>query len=182
MLDTKKLRIDFKHSLRTFKENIRLMFSLKGIVNRYLFFIFFIFINAIFGCFNITQYFPKLSYITNIPAFYCILVLVQKRCRDFGSSGTFWILAISIAFVGNMAFHFVDVPRADTLVKNIYHIISALQVITFLFLFIIPSKPKPDLTLRSPLLKRPLLYTAICWVLAIISTIAVNNLVGITVL
>ena len=138
----------------------------------------------LFYCFySIFEYFHNslLTYIACLILFYAILTTVQKRCRNFGSSGTFWLLAVSLAFIGNMAVHFSNYHTVEDMLRKVYTYVLYFQILIFLILCIIPSKPKPDLTLRSPLLKYPLLYVVICWILAITSTFLVNHYAGITV-
>ena len=179
MLNTQKIKATIQESFYIFKENIRMMFSFDNVVNRRQFILFLIFINAIFHIFDIIWYTPYLSYIAGILSFYCILALIQKRCRDFSNSGTLWILAVSLGFIANKACHFIDTQTAATFFRNIYVIALDFQIAMYLLLFIIPSKPEPDLKLRSPLLKYPLIYTAVCWIASIITTVIVNHFAGI---
>ena len=51
---------------------------------------------------------PLLSYICGLLLFYCVLAMVQKRCRDLGYKGTFCILIYSITTILTAAFYFVD--------------------------------------------------------------------------
>lgn len=179
MLNAQQIKATVKKSFCIFKENIRVIFSFDDVVNRRQFILFLIFINAVFHIFDIIWYSPHLSYIAGILSFYCILALIQKRCRDFNSAGTLWILAVSLGFIANKACHFIDTQTADTFFRNIYIIALDFQMAIYLLLFIIPGKPEPDLNLRSPLLKYPLIYTAICWILSIIATVTVNYFAGI---
>ena len=123
-----------------------------------------------------------LSYIANLCSLYFMLALIQKRCRDFGSSGTYWILAFSIAFIGDMAFSFCNVQEAEDLLRHIYFVMVCIQLIVFICLLLIPSKANVDERIRSPLLKHPLIYTLICIILAIGATIGVNYYNGVNIL
>ena len=121
-----------------------------------------------------------ITYLSSFIIFYCILALTQKRCRDFGSSGTFWIIFVSIVMLLEILIYFLNIHGMITL----YPKLQQYEKILYCFLIIpllIPSKPKPDLTLRSPLLKYPLLYVVICWILAIIATFLVNHYADINV-
>ena len=153
------------------------IYSVYGLLTGIQFFI----IMAILGIFySIFGYFHNalLTYMAGLILFYAVLISAQKRCRDFGSSGTFWILVISIVFISDMSLHFIDIPTASTFIKKASLFISEIQIVVFFLLCVIPSKPKPDLKLRSPLLKHPLLYTIICGMFAILATMAVNHFAG----
>ena len=149
------------------------VYSTEGVLTKTQFLVIIVALSFIYSFF---EYFHNslLTYIAELFLFYAVLTAVQKRCRDFGSSGTFWILIVSCAFIGNMAFHFINIETEEFL-RDIHKYVFNFQIITFLALFLIPSKPKPDLELRSPLLKYPLLYVALCWVLAISATWIVSR-------
>ena len=119
------------------------------------------------------------SYISDLMIIYCVLALIQKRCRDFGSKGTFWILAYSAVFVIAQAFYFIDLSTIERLWRNVSVGARDCQLIILLLLFLIPSKKDADLNLRSPLLKYPFVYVGICWALAVGATLAVNHYLGI---
>ena len=117
---------------------------------------------------------PIINYLFGLLMFYCILALVQKRCRDFGSRGTFWVLYITFTmFLKSTVYYLSSVVN-----KPILETVQQMDRIAYCLLFIlffIPSKPDADENLRSPLLKYPLLYTSVCWVLAISLTLAVKH-------
>lgn len=171
----KEYKKNIIHIWYNVKENICFAFLFKNIVNRWHFVIFLLFINALFKSFNLVYDSRILSYLEDLMLFYAILALIQKRCRDFGSKGTFWILAYSVAFTVVQVFHFTDIDKLEPLWRNIYVVGLDLQVAIFLFLFLIPSKKDAELKLRSPLLKYPFVYVAICWLVAIGATLAVDH-------
>ena len=76
--------------------------------------------------------------------------------------------------------YFVDVFNSEYIYRNIWRL-SNFCYAFLVFPMIIPSKPNPDMNLRSPLLKYPFLYTAICWVFAICATLTVNHYAGVTI-
>lgn len=116
-----------------------------------------------------------ISYIANLMICYCTLALIQKRCRDFGSKGTFWILAYSVAFTVAQAFQFTDINELEPLWRNVCIVAQDCQLIILFLLFLIPSKKDADLELRSPLLKYPFVYMGICWLAAIGATLVINH-------
>ena len=115
-----------------------------------------------------------ITYIFALVGFYCILALVQKRCRDFGRAGTFWIVFISLLMVMEHLIYFLNFENMEMLYLRLQKTENFLYCLLIIPL-LIPSKPKPDLELRSPLLKYPLLYVALCWVLAISATWIVSR-------
>ncbi len=172
---------EFKQMLNDWKKFIYFIFSSDGIVNGKQFALLLFLMVLVFQPVNLERYFPKIAYVVELVAFYCVLLLVQKRCRDFGSRGTWWILAVTFSMIFNKAFQFIDMHTADGLWYSLHKYAFWVQLIVFLPLFIIPSKSNPAMNLRSPLLKYPLLYTTICWVLAIAATATVNHYAGIEV-
>ena len=119
-----------------------------------------------------------LTYIFGLLIFYCVLALAQKRCRDFGSAGTFWIILVTALMLLKSSLYFLDTEDINSLSAKWQKVGNILYCFAFIP-FLIPSKPEPDLNLRSPLLKYPLIYTAICWILAVITTAIVNHFAGI---
>lgn len=172
---------ELKQVLNGWKKFIYFIFSLDGIISGKQFALILFLMVLVFQPVNLGRYSLKIAYVVELVAFYCVLLLVQKRCRDFGSRGSWWILAVTFSMIFNKAFQFIDIHTADSLWCNFNKCAFWMQFIVFLPLFIIPSKPDADINLRSPLLKYPLLYTAVCWVLAIVATLAVNHYAGIEV-
>ena len=106
-----------------------------------------------------------ITYLFGFVIFYCVLALVQKRCRDFGSSGTFWVIYASILMLLESFIFFFDVD----MVGELYIEVEKLEKILYCFLIIlllIPSKTGVDMKLHSSLLKYPLLYVFICFILS----------------
>ena len=152
--------------------------SINGNVNEYRFFN----ISAIFASLYLLAQIisPLLMYCMDVFLFYFILILIQKRCRDFGNSGTWWILAYSAATILYSATYFVLPEERDSWLKYCGYITAALYLF-ILPLFIIPSKPDADINLTSPLMKHPVIYTAVCFVLCIAATWTVNHYYGINI-
>ena len=57
------------------------------------------------------HYIPNkmLHYFWTLLIFYFMLAAIQKRCRDFGTTGKWWILVATIIFLIDRAFYFVDI-------------------------------------------------------------------------
>lgn len=172
---------ELKQVLNGWKKFIYFIFSLDGIISGKQFALMLFLMALVFQPVNLERYSLKIAYVVELVAFYCVLLLVQKRCRDFGSKGTWWILAVTFSMIFNKAFQFIDMHTADGLWGSLHKCAFWGQLIIFLPLLIIPSKPDADINLRSLLLKYPLLYTAVCWVLAIVATLAVSHYAGIEV-
>ena len=160
-------------------ENTTSFFSFEGILNRQYAWGTVAVIYAFLCIVNVLRI-PLITYIVGLMSFYWILALVQKRCRDFGSKGTFWVIFVTLIMVLESSLYFVDVFHSELIWKYIWYA-SGIMYICLLIPALIPGKPDADINLRSPLLKYPLLYTAVCWVLAIVATLAVNHYAGIEV-
>lgn len=154
-------------------KQIKPVYSSNGLLKEMQFLVVVIVLSGIYSVFNCFDNL-LLSYIGLLFLFYAYLMTIQKRCRDFGSGGTFWILLSSGAFIISMSFHFINITTADFWVKDISLLALLVQLAVFLTLAIIPSKENADLSLKSPLLQYPFLYVAICWGLAVAATISVN--------
>ena len=115
-----------------------------------------------------------LTYCIGLICFYALLAAIQKRCRDFGSKGTFWVLLATVIMLLGSVLYFMDLANADILWKRVAQT-EVLLMLVLCALFFIPSKPEPDMNLRSPLLKYPLLYVAVCWALAIGLTLTISH-------
>ena len=116
-----------------------------------------------------------LSFIVSLTLLYVAAITIQKRCRDIKIRGTLFILAYSLAVIISSTAYFVaDVYK----IPFLHHIIGGGYLVNLLLLFI-PGKPDPDPELHSPLMKYPLGYTAFCFILAILATIAVNHLANV---
>ena len=126
-----------------------------------------------------------LKYIVSLLLFYIVLATVQKRCRDFNSNGTVYVVLYSLVWLVFASNFFVTEHIANRIIENIRIMImltvAIISVIIFITLSYKISKPNPDMSLRSPLLKYPLLYTVICWVLTICATLTVNHYASVTI-
>ena len=126
-----------------------------------------------------------LKYIAGLLLFYIVLATVQKRCRDFNSNGTVYVVLYSVVLFVFASNFFVTEHVFNRIVENIrimmMLVASIISVIIFITLSYKISKPNSNMSLRSPLLKYPLLYTAVCWVLAICATLTVNHCAGVTI-
>ena len=121
-----------------------------------------------------------LSYALWVSLFYCAIAAVQKRCRNFGSIGTWWILVFSLAYILKSSTYFIDISMKNSM---FYQWRLGWYAVVFTLIFI-PSKSQAEQiagNIRSPLLKYPLLYVGVCWVLMIAGTLAVNHFAGIEV-
>lgn len=171
-----------KHFFQDLKQLVQFLFSYDGKLNVVQFIMVILMVRALFHPFGAqVKYLPQISYWLDLASFYCVIAAVQKRCRDFGSRGTWWILAVSFVMVANEACHFLDAQQVEGFWKNINLAVFMGQIMAFLPLFFIPSKQDTGANLRSPLLKYPLLYVGVCWVVTIAGTLAVNYLAGIEV-
>ena len=132
--------------------------------------------SLIYLCNTISQQtgIPLFSYIVKLLLFYPAFAVIQRRSRDAGMKGTFFIVCYSICLIMSSAEHFVKIPH-DIIIRQYVGHITSFFYLMILFLFIIPSKKEADLSLRSPLLKYPLIYTVVCWIIAIMSTFLVNS-------
>jgi len=156
------------------KEELKEMFSFEGRATRSM--IMWV-LSVIYLCNILVQKLGVqwLSYVVNLLLFYPALAVIQKRSRDAGQRGTFFLVCYSICLIMSCAEHFGKIPPDILLRQYAGHILGFFYLL-LLVLCVLPSKPEADLNLRSPLLKYPLVYTAICWALAIAATIGVNYL------
>lgn len=151
-------------------------FSLKGTFSQQMF---------IFGMCSV--YFVKiiietlgistLNYVVNLLCLFPVLVIIQKRCRDFNSKGTLFIVIYTLLVMCMSMDYFIN--EETVFFYKYIRYMEATMCAIIMSLFFIPSKKEKDETLRSPLLKYPLLYMVICWVLAIGATWAMNNYAGV---
>ena len=173
-----------KQFFQELKQLVQFLFSYDGKLNVIQFMMVVLMVRALFHPFGVNiKYLPQLSYMLDTASIYCVIAAVQKRCRDFGTKGSFIILIISTVMIVNEAFYFTDI-LSESFWKNINLAVFVGQVTVFLPLILIPSKPQAEQiadNIRSPLLKYPLLYVGVCWVVTIAGTLAVNYLAGIEV-
>ena len=179
----KKIKNNIKIFLLNIQEIVNFLFSFKGSLNVVEFIMVLLVIRALFYPLGSwVKYSLQFSYLIDLVLFYCVIVAVQKRCRDFGSRGTWWLLAVSLTMLFDKACHFIDIQKAEILWKDVRLMTLIMQIVVFLPLFLIPSQQeKIAAEERSFLLKYPLLYVFICWSIAIAATLTVNHYAGISV-
>ena len=155
-------------------EEITPILSVKGILNRSQFFaiiITLLMFNSWVRIINVEIF----KYLFGLLSFYCFSAAIQKRCRDFGSMGTFFILCSTFLMLIIYGIYMLESQSFVILyVRNVVLFI----LLCLLLLFFIPGKEEKDESLRSPLLKYPLLYAVICWILAVSATLAVSRYTG----
>lgn len=154
-------------------------YSIHGIINGYQFFITILAFFCIQSFVNLFKL-PLLSYITGLILLSFMLFAVQKRCRDFNYDGTVFIMTVSLAVILTYATTYINYTDMNRFWKWTQLTEVVLYCIT-LFLILIPSKPDADINLTSPLMKHPVIYTAVCFVLCIAATWTVNHYYGINI-
>ena len=176
MLTLKKILseiLKFWHRIFWGTDNFPSIFSFNGVLNRSLAWATALIIYFVLECISWLEL-PLITYLFGLFSFYCILALVQKRCRDFGSRGTFWILFITIVMLFQSVIYYTEILENRSLSENIRQTARILYCIAAVILFI-PSKPNVDMELNSPLLRYPLLYSVICWISAISLALTINH-------
>ena len=174
-----KRNILIKRYLQNLIKNTKPYFYIDGSLNSAKFTHFCVLLYAVFIIFSyFNAYF--IIYLLCFIAFPVLIYAIQKRCRDLHNHGTYFILIASILFILISATYFIHNEPTFAIIRYI-KMITAVLYMSILILCIIPSKPEAGLILRSPLLKYPLLYVVICWILAITATFLVNHYAGITV-
>ena len=154
-------------------EKVTPIYSTQGTLSRGEFLIVVLLLSTMFRCVRWLN-FPLVTYCAGLLLFLGLLTTIQKRCRDFGSKGTLWILILTVIMFLNYARYFIVNANTDEF-WSYFAKADGILTIILLFLFFIPSKSEPDMKLRSPLLKYPLLYMVICVGLAIALTLIVNH-------
>lgn len=127
---------------------------------------------------------PLFTYWFGLAIFYCVLATIQKRCRDFGYKGTWWILAATLVAILDASVYFVDATQKETIWYELAETGNMGYCLLVLLLLLIPSKPAEKQiapNVRSPLLKYPLLYVGTVWILCIAATFTVNHFAGVTI-
>jgi len=119
-----------------------------------------------------------IKYLFGLLSFYCFSVAIQKRCRDFRSRGTIFILCSTFLMLVLYAIYMLE--SQNVIVLYVRYVVL-FTLIFLLLLFFIPGKEEKDENLCSPLLRYPLLYAVICWILAIAATLAVSNYAGVEI-
>lgn len=132
-----------------------------------------IFYEIVSGISKLTN--PVVTYILCLLSLYALLAAIQKRCRDFNCKGTFWILYATAINLFQSVLYASCLSSDEGVCINLLHY-SYISYGLFLILFCIPSVDSSDLNLRCPLLKNPLLYTAVWWLLSISVVLIINYL------
>lgn len=157
-------------------EMYNVLFSLKGVLNRPAFAMGMC--TAYFGLLIIKSFaVPVLAYIVGLLLFYPVLLVIQKRCRDFNCKGTLFILAYTFLIVSMSAEYFVYDKNMLPFYEYVRYAQAIMTAIVML-LFFIPGKKDKDENLCSPLLKYPLLYAVVCCILAVTATLTVSYYTG----
>ncbi len=118
-----------------------------------------------------------LAYIAELLLFYPALAAIQKRSRDANMKGTFFVVCYTMCIIRRSVEHIVPISQ-DIIIGQYTGYVMSFFYTMILLLCVLPSKPEADMSLRSPLLKYPLIYTTICWVICIVATVSVNSLTG----
>ncbi|MBQ8481955.1 MAG: hypothetical protein IJ532_05425 [Alphaproteobacteria bacterium] len=156
-------------------EDITPILSVKGVLNKYQFLAVVIAL-SIFNSWIKMLNSAIITYLFGLLLFYCFFAAIQKRCRDFGNKGTIFILSATIMMLAVYAIYMLEGPRV---ILSYAMGIVMFTILCILPLFFIPSKEEKDENLRSPLLKYPLVYAVISWMLAIGATWAMNSYAGV---
>ena len=142
------------------------LFSLNGTLGRLGFFGVFLLLNSILVA--VSKYGGLVGEIIIYPfVFYSSVAAIQKRCRDFKFNGTIGILIFSIAFPLIECLKYIknnEIYVEDN-VKSMMILIASPFLVLQILLLLIPGSKNKILHLSSPLLKRPYLYTGICFVI-----------------
>ena len=155
-------------------EEITPILSVKGVLNRSQF-LSIVMILSILNSWGKLLHSEVFEYFFGLFLFFGLSAAIQKRCRDFGSRGTFFILCSTVLMLVLYAVYMVESQNVIILYVR-YVVLFAL--LCLVLLFFIPGKEEKDANLCSPLLKYPLLYAVICWILAIAATFAVSRYTG----
>lgn len=96
--------------------------------------------------------------------FYMSLVAIQRRCRDMGLKGTFFILLFSLLYP--VIFYSKYIRIHPVVLPDNWKIIASLIIFVFfvyhLILLLFPGKEKKNMELICPLLRHPFIYTGVC--------------------
>jgi len=124
-----------------------------------------------------------LSYGFWLLLFYCVVAAVQKYCRNIGSTGTRAILLFSLIYILESASYFVAVSIKEALFYQQTDKTCGwfLMIFTILYTSFSSAEEKVAPDVRSPLLKYPLLYVGVVWILCIVATLTVNHFAGVTI-
>ena len=97
-----------------------------------------------------------------------IIFITQRRCRDFHCKGTFFILVSSLGEITHTWFLYIrahDLSTSISLDIPAIKWVSTLGACVYLFLLLFPGKKDRTFTSTSPLLKHPIVYFGIWFIL-----------------
>ncbi len=97
-----------------------------------------------------------------------IILITQRRCRDFHCKGTFFVLVGSLdEMIYNWSLYAEEHNLSTSISLDIPAIkwISTLGACVYLFLLLFPGKKDRTFTSTSPLLKHPIAYFGIWYIL-----------------
>ncbi len=152
-------------------------FSFQGVFNRLQFFGAVLTINLFFRIIY-AQEILFLTLLSALLVFYAMLAVIQKRSRDLKIKGTLFILIFSIAYLTNFYINYIEKEKifSHNYLKNTFGTILILYVLICLFLIFMPGSKEKDLSLMSPLLKHPKIYTIACLAIAFIVFYTIHTL------
>lgn len=101
---------------------------------------------------------------------YIFLAFVQKRCRDFNTKGTFFLVVFSLLFP---IIFYLKFSRINSInFPSDWNIGIAIVIMIFLvchfILLLVPGKKEKNMSLMCPLLKHPYIYVGVCYILYLI--------------
>lgn len=134
---------------------LKLFFSYKGIIGRVPYIIAVLLLGILFRfcIFGIISY-----VIVFLLLIYCLIALIQKRSRSFGSSGTWYVLT-NVMFLYTVVLTYdIDVSYF-LIMKWCIYFIAGITAVTHLILALRPSKPNIDEQKRSFLTRFPIVFT-----------------------
>ena len=130
-------------------------FSFEGRFNRLDYFELTVGINGIFSYILMKDYLC-LSVFAYFFVFYCMIMSIQKRCRDLEISGSLLILLFSICFP---IFALIRLLKIDDIKVNVFSQLSVLIILGIhLFFLFMPGKQHSVKNIYSPLLKNKYIF------------------------
>lgn len=130
-------------------------FSFEGRFNRLDYFELTVGVNSIFSYILMKDYFC-LSVFAYFFVFYCMIISIQKRCRDLEISGSLLILLFSICFP---IFTLIRLLKINDIRVNDFSQLSVLIMMGIhLFFLFMPGKPYSVKDISSPLLKNKYIF------------------------
>ncbi len=102
--------------------------------------------------------------------FYCSFVAIQKRCKDFGSKGTIYLIIFSIFYPVIRIFGYFGFINKEMLniPDYLYLVIYVIYIIYWIVLLLKPPSKEKNPNIISPIFKHPIIYFSICIVLSLI--------------